>query len=163
MEDAELPQDTSANTPFNEVSIIPSKSQLNDGANDSSIQASKGAVSGVSSEAVIVPSSTALQKQGNRYASKPRPKHSLGSASLSSASLSFSSRDGCTALEAQIREHLIDRLMPQSEKGPVTRLNVELPEELHQQLKQHCVRARTPIKGLINALIAWYFEAEEIA
>lgn len=64
------------------------------------------------------------------------------------------------ALDNQLRVHLMEQLMPQNGKAPVTRLNVEMPEDLHQQLKQHCVRTRTPIKALINALIALYLEAE---
>lgn len=50
--------------------------------------------------------------------------------------------------------------MPDGGRGPVTRLNVEMPEDLHQRLKQHCVKTRTPIKALINALIALYLEDE---
>ncbi len=50
--------------------------------------------------------------------------------------------------------------MPAAGKEPVTRLNVEMPEDLHQRLKQHCVKTRTPIKALINALIALYLQDE---
>jgi len=161
MEDAEAPQD--ANSPSNEVSIMPSKHQSNDGMNDGIIKASNDALSEVSSEAVIIPSSTPSQTVDRHRAVKTKPRKSLESALLPNASLSSSRKAVRTALEAQIREHLIEQLMPQNGKGPVTRLNVEMPEELHQQLKQHCVKTRTPIKGLINALIAWYLEAEDEA
>jgi len=168
MEDAESPQDAAVNPPSNEVSITPSKHQLNDGVNDDAIKLSNDAVSEVSSEAVIIPSSTPSQKPDRHQAPKPRPKEPLGNPSLPDASLSSVSKAMLSsgseavraALGAQIREHLIEQLMPQNGKGPVTRLNVEMPEDLHQQLKQHCVQTRTPIKGLINALIAWYLEAE---
>ncbi len=160
MEDAETPQDAAANNSPNEVSIIPSKHQLNEDVNDSVINASNDAVSEVSSEAIIISSSTSSQKPGKHQASKPRPKKSLDNASLPNALLSSGSKAVRIALESQIREHLIEQLMPQNGKGPVTRLNVEMPEDLHQQLKQHCVQTRTPIKGMINALIAWYLEAE---
>jgi len=160
MEDAESPQDAAANTPSNEVSIISSHHQLIDGVNDIPIKASKDAASEVSSKAIIISSSAPSQKSDKHPASKPRPKKSLDNASLPNASLSSGSKAVRTALEAQIREHLMEQLMPQNGKGPVTRLNVEMPEDLHQQLKQHCVQTRTPIKGLINALIAWYLEAE---
>jgi hypothetical protein len=160
MEDAESPQDSAINTPSNEASITPSKHQLNEDMNDSAIKASNDAVSEVSSEGAIIPSSTPSQKQDKHQASKPRPKNTLDNASLPNAPLSSGNKAVRIALEAQIREHLIEQLMPQNGKGPVTRLNVEMPEDLHQMLKQHCVQTRTPIKGLINALIAWYLEAE---
>ncbi len=151
MEDAEAPAEattTADQIPSNEVSIIPSKYQSND------------AVCEVSSEVAIIPSSTPSQKPSKHRAAKTKPRKSLNDASLPNASLSSGSKAVHIALEAQIREHLIEQLMPQNGKGPVTRLNVEMPEDLHQQLKQHCVQTRTPIKGLINALIAWYLEAE---
>ena len=163
MEDAEVPAEATINAvpiPSNEVSIIPSKRQANDDINDKSIKALNDAMSEVSSEAVILPSIMPLQKQGTRQASKPKPKKLAGNALSPNAPSSASSEAVRTALEAQIRAHLMEQLMPQNGKGPVTRLNVEMPEDLHQQLKQHCVRTRTPIKGLINALIAWYLEAE---
>lgn len=165
MEDAGAPVEatiTAAPAPSNEVSIISSKHQSNDAVNNNSIKALDDAMSEVSSEAVIIPSSTPSLKQYRHQGSKPKPKpkKSLDNASLPNASLSAGSEAVRTTLEAQIREHLIEQLMPQNGKGPVTRLNVEMPEDLHQQLKQHCVQTRTPIKGLINALIAWYLEAE---
>ena len=161
MEDAGTPQD--ANTQSNEVSIIPSKHQSNVGMNDNVTGASNGVVNEVSSEASIIPSTTLSRKPSKHQAVKTKSKKSLGNASAPNASLPSGGKDIRTALEAQIREHLIEQLMPQNGKGPVTRLNVEMPEDLHQQLKQHCVQTRTPIKGLINALIAWYLEAEDEA
>ncbi len=159
MEDAEPPEDA-ASTASNEVSIIPSKRQANDDVNDSSIKASKDAVSEVSSKAVIIPSSVSSHKPNKHQAPKSRPKKSLSNTLLVNASFSSEGGGVRKTLETQIREHLIEQLMPQNGKGPATRLNVEMPEDLHQQLKQHCVQTRTPIKGLINALIAWYLEAE---
>ena len=163
MEDAEIPAETtisSASKPSNESSIIPSKHQPNDDMSDNSIKASNDAMSEVSSEAIVLPLSTPSQKQGTHQAPKPKPKKSASDALSPNAPSSVGNKAVRTALEAQIREHLIEQLMPQNGKGPVTRLNVEMPEDLHQQLKQHCVQTRTPIKGLINALIAWYLEAE---
>lgn len=160
MEDAKAPQDTIADNPSNEVSITPSKHQSNDDVNDNSIKASKDGVSEDSSEAIIIPSNTPSQKPDKHQVPKLRPKKSLSNASLPNDSFSSEGGGVRKTLKAQIREHLIEQLMPQNGKGPVTRLNVEMPEDLHQQLKQHCVQTRTPIKGLINALVAWYLEVE---
>jgi len=163
MEDAEAPERVATTTgqmPSNEVSIIPSIKQSIDGASDSSIKASTDGASEVSSEAVIIPSSRPSPAPDERGTPNLRSKKPKASAVSLNA---LSSSDGGAVrktLEARIREHLIEQLMPQNGKGPVTRLNVEMPEDLHQQLKQHCVKTRTPIKGLINALIAWYLEAE---
>lgn len=161
MEDAEAPQD--ANTQSNEVSIIPSKHQSNVGMNDNVAEASNDVVNEVSNEATIIPSTIPSRKPSKHQAVKTKPRKSLDNASAPNASLPSSGKAIRTVLEVQIREHLIEQLMPQNGKGPITRLNVEMPEDLHQQLKQHCVRTRTPIKGLINALIAWYLEAEDEA
>jgi len=163
MEDAEAPEGvatTSDPAPSNEVSIIPSSKPSFNDMNDNSIKASNDGANDVSSEVVTIPSSTPSPTPDERGAPNPRPKKPKASAMSLSASSSSDGESVRKTLEARIREHLIEQLMPQNGKGPVTRLNVEMPEDLHQQLKQHCVKTRTPIKGLINALIAWYLEAE---
>lgn len=163
MEDAGAPEGlatTAGPDPSNEVSIIPSIKQSFDGVNDNSIKLAIDGSSEASSEDVIIPSSTPSPAPDERGAPNPRPKKPKTSAVSLNASSSSGEETVRKTLEARIREHLMEQLMPQNGKGPVTRLNVEMPEDLHQQLKQHCVKTRTPIKGLINALIAWYLEAE---
>ncbi len=186
MEAAESPQTaTGAETPSNEVSIIPSINQSNDEVKaNSHLHSSDGSFMSSSTpssehmsedldEATIISSHT--EKATAR-------KPAISRVSRSGASKAESSRTDAkktdakkaeskeppkdalrAALDDQLRVHLMEQLMPQNGKAPVTRLNVEMPEDLHQQLKQHCVRTRTPIKALINALIALYLEAEEEA
>ena len=149
-----------APNPSNEVSIIPSlalshtqsNEGLNDGAHDGASEVSQeqrdDASFRLSNE--IPPS---LPKARMRTPPKKRPAQGADVLQSHNTALKDS-------LNAQLREHLMEQLMPGG-KGPVTRLNVEMPEDLHQRLKQHCVKTRTPIKGLINALIALYLDAEE--
>jgi hypothetical protein len=131
------------NDGINEVSIIPS-------FDDTIIPSSDGMIDGI-----IKPSSTPSIKPSK----KPSRTPSSGSAELKETnSKATNFKD---ALDAAIREHLTAQLLAGSEKGPVTRLNVEMPEDLHLRLKQHCVLTRKPIKALINALIAFYLDQED--
>lgn len=142
--------------PSNEVSIIPSLlpsyTQSNEGLNDGASEVSQQQTS----DASFKPSKENSPSDPNARMKTPPKKRTTQSADAPQ------SRDTTLkgALHEQLREHLMEQLMPGG-KGPVTRLNVEMPEDLHQRLKQHCVKTRTPIKGLINALIAFYLDAEE--
>ena len=146
--------------PSNEVSIIPSFHPLMEAVND-----------GTHDDA-ITPSSTPSRKPSRARLNKASLKTSRTEASeadgKSEADVKIAASEAAVprlkdALDAQLRAHLMEQLMPAGGKGPVTRLNVEMPEDLHQRLKQHCVKTRTPIKALINALIALYLEDEREA
>ncbi len=142
--------------PSNEVSIIPSFTPLIESVNDGL------------HDGAIMPSSTQSVKPSRARLNKPSPRASKPKASkpkalktgVETAAGEADSPRLKDALDSQLRAHLMEQLMPAGGKGPVTRLNVEMPEDLHQRLKQHCVRTRTPIKALINALIALYLEDE---
>ncbi len=153
--------------PSNEVSIIPSRNQSNDvvkenvntPSNEESIKASSAPSSDrvreILEETSIVSSQTAKPTARKRIAS------SASKAAVKKEDEQETPKDALReALNGHLRAHLMEQLLPLNGKGPVTRLNVEMPEDLHQHLKQHCVKTRTPIKALINALIALYLEAE---
>ncbi len=144
------------NTPLNEVSIIPSFTPLNENVNDALLD---GAINPSLTQGVK-PSRARLNKASP---AEPKPEEPSPKALKARADSGADAAAGPIlkdALDAQLRAHLMEQLMPAGGKGPVTRLNVEMPEDLHQRLKQHCVRTRTPIKALINALIALYLEDE---
>jgi hypothetical protein len=152
--------DPSPDTPSNEVSIIPLNDALSDAIHDGtiipsptqSIKPSKEGVSKASYKASFRESSEPPQP-----AAPPARTPKAGQGTAASKADRPALKD---ALDAQLRAHLMEQLMPDGGRGPVTRLNVEMPEDLHQRLKQHCVKTRTPIKALINALIALYLEDE---
>ena len=175
MEDADGGITSTSTLSSNEVSIKASKHQVNDvlheGVSDDTNKALSASLNShmkeglpdPSNEVSIIPSVTPKRQP-------TQSKTSSGRSGSASAKSKPQARDRRSltgrgtireVLEAQVREHVLSQLLPPNEKGAVTRLNVEVPEDLHQLLKQHCVRTRTPIKGLINALIAWYLEAEE--
>ena len=181
METAESPKPTaSSEFPSNEVSIIPSINQLNDEVKENThLPSSNGDFM-----PLTTPSSEHMSEDLDEAPIiSPRPekatarKPATSRVSRSDAGKAESSRTEAkkteskeptknalrAALDDQLRVHLMEQLMPQNGKAPITRLNVEMPEDLHQQLKQHCVKTRTPIKALINALIALYLEAEDEA
>ncbi len=143
----EASNDGMMETPF-DASLNQSNDDLNEGLYDGTITPSS--VQGVK------PSRARLNKDSPEEdrPAEPKPKVSKPRAD-SAAGLHLKD-----ALDAQLRAHLMEQLMPAAGKEPVTRLNVEMPEDLHQRLKQHCVKTRTPIKALINALIALYLEDE---
>ena len=150
-----------AEYPSSEVSIIPSFTPSNthasDGVNDAVIEAAHEGGSNSS----IKPSGVNNSPPGNKP--KARVKAPTAKTAEQGPVQTHSQTQDVTlkgVLDARLREHLMEQLMPSGGKGPVTRLNVEMPEDLHQRLKQHCVKTRTPIKGLINALIALYLDAE---
>ncbi len=162
---AAAPSNTAA-APSNEVSIIPSSAQSftqsnahsSDGVKDDVIEGSHDGVGGDPTK----PSKTDVgpPRDGSKArVNAPNAKTAKQGPAQSHAQTPDVSLKG--ALDVRLREHLMEQLMPSGGKGPVTRLNVEMPEDLHQRLKQHCVKTRTPIKGLINALIAFYLDAEE--
>lgn len=173
MESAEAPQPAnSAEASSNEVSIIASHKHSNDGMMEgANIPSSEGSITPSSK-----PSSEQMSEDLNEQSITPsrvnrpvarKPATSRASrAELNKVEISkFDPKELPkealrVALDGQLRVHLMEQLMPLNGKAPVTRLNVEMPEDLHQQLKQHCVKTRTPIKSLINALIALYLEAE---
>ena len=53
-----------------------------------------------------------------------------------------------------------DRLFAQSAREPIMRLNIELTESMHTQLKQYCVQQKVPIRMLVTALIEDFFAKE---
>ena len=53
-----------------------------------------------------------------------------------------------------------DRLFAQTTREPIMRLNIELTESMHTQLKQHCVQHKVPIRILVTALIEDFFAKE---
>ena len=53
-----------------------------------------------------------------------------------------------------------DRLFAQVSREPIMRLNIELTENLHTQLKQYCVQHKVPIRMLVTALIEDFFAKE---
>jgi len=149
--------------PSNEVSIIPSFTpsiiHTSDGVNDVVIEAPHEGGSGAS----IKSSSANDGPPGNKPTARVNVKAPNVKTAKQEPTQTHSQTQDVTlkgALDARLREHLMEQLMPSGGKGPVTRLNVEMPEDLHQRLKQHCVKTRTPIKGMINALIALYLDAE---
>jgi hypothetical protein len=161
MEATEAAPTADSKMPSNEVSIIPSITPSHHQSND----AVKEAVKAPSIERGITPSSEPMGEASDEVAiiaavAKPPPRKPAVSRTAK-ADLKEMPKDPLReALDEKLRVHLMEQLMPLNGKGPVTRLNVEMPEDLHQQLKQHCVKSRTPIKALINALIALYLEAE---
>lgn len=168
MESAETPQPaTSVETPSNEVSIIPLRKQPNDAMmDDTNIPSTEGmfvSSSNPSSEQVDedLDEQFTTPSRPNRPSTRKPTTTRASKAEVSKLDAKELPKDALRmALDAQLRVHLMEQLMPLNGKAPVTRLNVEMPEDLHQQLKQHCVKTRTPIKALINALIALYLEAE---
>jgi len=53
-----------------------------------------------------------------------------------------------------------DRLFAQTTREPIMRLNIELTESMHTQLKQYCVQHKVPIRMLVTALIEDFFAKE---
>ena len=53
-----------------------------------------------------------------------------------------------------------DRLFAQTAREPIMRLNIELTESMHTQLKQYCVQQKVPIRMLVTALIEDFFAKE---
>lgn len=53
-----------------------------------------------------------------------------------------------------------DRLSAQTTREPIMRLNIELTESMHTQLKQYCVQHKVPIRILVTALIEDFFAKE---
>ena len=53
-----------------------------------------------------------------------------------------------------------DRLFAQTAREPIMRLNIELTESMHTQLKQYCVLHKVPIRLLVTALIEDFFAKE---
>lgn len=53
-----------------------------------------------------------------------------------------------------------DRLFAQTTREPIMRLNIELTESMHTQLKQYCVQHKVPIRILVTALIEDFFAKE---
>ena len=53
-----------------------------------------------------------------------------------------------------------DRLFAQTAREPIMRLNIELTEGMHTQLKQYCVQQKVPIRMLVTALIEDFFAKE---
>ncbi len=53
-----------------------------------------------------------------------------------------------------------DRLFAQTAREPIMRLNIELTESMHTQLKQYCVQQKVPIRMLVTALIEDFFTKE---
>ena len=53
-----------------------------------------------------------------------------------------------------------DRLFAQTAREPIVRLNIELTESMHTQLKQYCVQQKVPIRMLVTALIEDFFAKE---
>lgn len=143
--------------PSNEVSIIPSIIHASDGVNDVVIEAAHEG----GSDASIKPSGVNNDPPGNKPKARVKAPN-VKTAEQGPVQTHPQTQDVTIkgVLDARLREYLMEQLMPSGGKGPVTRLNVEMPEDLHQRLKQHCVKTRTPIKGLINALIALYLDAE---
>lgn len=147
--------------PSNEVSIIPSITPSRHQSND----AVKEAVNFPSIEGSITSSNEPVGEASDEVAisvaaAKSPPRKPAANRTTKTDTKEMRKDPLREALSEKLRVHLIEQLMPLNGKGPVTRLNVEMPEDLHQQLKQHCVKTRTPIKALINALIALYLEAE---
>jgi len=146
--------------PSNEVSIIPSLPASFTLSDDATLE-------GTHDDAIIASPAQGVKPLRARVskASHTTPKPEASKSQAPKASTGAKAGDAARlplkdALDAQLRAHLMEQLMPAAGKEPVTRLNVEMPEDLHQRLKQHCVKTRTPIKALINALIALYLQDE---
>lgn len=53
-----------------------------------------------------------------------------------------------------------DKLFAQTAREPIMRLNIELAESMHTQLKQYCVQHKVPIRLLVTALIEDFLAKE---
>jgi len=56
-------------------------------------------------------------------------------------------------------DDVLVRAKGEAERGTLTRLNVDIDEELHYRLKEHCLRNRVTLRKLVPVLLAAYLEA----